>query len=251
MNCNNSGGLYLMSCYNCTIEGITWKKCGFRNISDDRNVYPVLQLVNSSNITIKNCSFQHSIGQAVVLSGMSGDIIISHCNFSYNMEYKDHGVAILYYHSSTFPLNFIITNCKFSYNEGAKSVAYFGQSPNTFLYLQNSEFNYNKGVPVYLSNQNLHITGNIKFHGNIVENGGGIVASDHSNVVVYKSATVNFTNNIANHYGGAVYLTNYSSILFKDRPTNGHCHDNQTYGLHCTRVAFHNNMAQFGWITAL
>ena len=82
VKCNNSGGLHFISCYNCTIEGITWEGCGARNISDhDENVYPVLQLYNSSNITIKNCSFQHSIGQAVVLSGVSGDVNINQCNF--------------------------------------------------------------------------------------------------------------------------------------------------------------------------
>ena len=71
VNCNNSGGLHLMSCYNCTIEGITWEGCGVINISDDHIVDPVLQLTNSSTITIYKCSFQQSIGKAVVLSGMS------------------------------------------------------------------------------------------------------------------------------------------------------------------------------------
>ena len=30
--CNNYGGLHLMSCYNCTIEGIRWKGCGGRKM---------------------------------------------------------------------------------------------------------------------------------------------------------------------------------------------------------------------------
>ena len=42
VNCNNSGGLHFMSCYNCTIEGITWEGCGAINISDDDIVDPVL-----------------------------------------------------------------------------------------------------------------------------------------------------------------------------------------------------------------
>ena len=85
-NCNNSGGLHLMSCYNCTIEGITWEGCGVINIRDDHIVDPVLQLINSSIITIQNCSFQQSVGQAVVLSGMSGDKNINYCNFLYNKQ---------------------------------------------------------------------------------------------------------------------------------------------------------------------
>ena len=81
VHCNNSGGLHFISCNNCTIEGIIWEGCGAKSdISDDDNsVYPlpVLQFNNSSNITIQNCSFQQSIGQAVVLPGMSGDVNIN------------------------------------------------------------------------------------------------------------------------------------------------------------------------------
>ena len=32
VNCNNSGGLQFVSFYNCTINGITWKQCGARNV---------------------------------------------------------------------------------------------------------------------------------------------------------------------------------------------------------------------------
>ena len=245
VNCNNSGGLHFMSCYNCTIEGITWERCGSRNSSDDRNVYPVIHLLNSSNIAVKTSVFQNSIGQAVVMLGVSGYLNISHCNFSYNMEYKGHGAAI-YYFSSILPLNFTITNCKFSYNEGAKSIAYFGKSPTTYLYLQNSEFHYNKGVPIFLSDQNLHITGNIKFYGNIAENGGGIVISDHSNVTFHKVATINFTNNTAMNNGGGVFLTNHSSIQFKAIPKDNQSYDNQVCGLQFIVVTFHNNTAQYG-----
>ena len=69
VNCNGSGRLHFMSCYNCTIEGITWEGCGARNIifnDNDDDIYPVFQLTDSYNLTIQNCSFQHSIGQAIV-----------------------------------------------------------------------------------------------------------------------------------------------------------------------------------------
>ena len=102
VSCNNSGGLHFISCHNCTIEGITWNGCGYRNISG-RNVSPVLHLYNSSNITIKNCSFQHCIGQTVVLSEMMGDVNIDHCNFLSNKQYESHGTTI-HYNSSSFPV---------------------------------------------------------------------------------------------------------------------------------------------------
>ena len=260
VNCNNSGGLHFISCSNCTIEGITWKRCGSRNISDDENAYPVLQLTNSSNITIQNCSFQQSTVQSVVLSGVLGDVNINYCSFLHAKEYEGHGTAIHYSsnnESVVCPFNITVSNCNFSYNEGAKSIVYFGQ-PSTkhcnILNLSDSMFFHNKGVPVYLSNQDLSINGNVKFHYNIAENGGGIFVGDHSNVIFHKSGTVEFTNNIAYTNGGAILLTNHSSILFKGYSTSYQCDDlNELYDISndqilanslttCT-VKFYNNTA--------
>ena len=235
VNCKNSGGLYFTSCYNCIIEGIIWEGCGAKRISDD-DFYPVLQFTNSSNATIQNCSFQQSIGLAVVLSGMSGDVNINYCNFLYNKQYEGHGTAIHYSSDNIMltssPLKLMITGCNFSHNERAKSIIYFGYLSTTskfceYLKLQNSIFHHNRGVPIYLSNQDLHINGNIEIYSNVAENGGGIFISDHSNVIFHKSATVNFTNNTATNNGGAIFLTNYSSILFKDHFTSFECYHNE------------------------
>ena len=130
VSCNKTGGLHFMSCSNCTIEGITWDGCG---ASDNENVSPVLQLFNSSNITINNCTFQHSIGQAVVLSEMIGDVNIDHCNFLSNKQYEGHGTAIHYTSNDMLTsyqvqLIFTISGSNFYYNERAKSVVYLHQS---------------------------------------------------------------------------------------------------------------------------
>ena len=235
VNCNNSGGLLFISCHNCTIEGVTWDECGSINITDHENyIHPVLQLFNSSNITIKNCTFQHSIGQAIVLSEITGDVNISHCNFISNKQYEGHGTAI-YYSSNNImltgsPVKFMITGCNFLYNERGSSVVYFSHSAKLceYLNLQNSIFYGNRAVPIYLSNQNLHISGNIEFHNNTAENGGGMFISDHSNVTFHKSATVNFRNNTAINNGGAIFLTSHSSVVFKEHHTYAlyQCHDN-------------------------
>ena len=129
----------------------------------------------------------------------------------------------------------MITGCNFFDNERAESIIFFGY--NLFMYvkfyeylkLQNSKFFDNIGVPIYLSNQDLHITGNIKFFNNTAENGGGIFISDYSNVIFHRSATVNFTNNRATNNGGAIFLTNHSSILFKDHSSSYQYHYNELY----------------------
>ena len=260
VNCNSSGGLHFISCHNCIIEGISWDGCGDKNIRENIS-RPVLQVIDSSNITIKDCSFQHSIGQAVALSQITGDVTINHCNFLFNNQCEGHGSAIHYSSNDmlTSSVTFMIVNSNFMHNEGAKSVVYFNRTSKSaksseYLYLQNSNFYYNKEVPIYLSNQNLYISGSIKFIGNVAENGGGIYISDHSNVTVGNSATVKFTHNRANKNGGAIFLTNHSSIIFKEYYTLQQRYDDKLYytvwNQYLERslvIAFYNNTAnKFG-----
>ena len=47
--------------------------------------------------------------------------------------------------------------------------------------------------------------------------------------IFHKSATVNFTNYTANNNGGAIFLTNHSTILFKDHSTLYQSYDNELY----------------------
>ena len=111
--CYNYGGLRLVSCYNCTIEGITWKGCGGRDISDN-NIHPVLQLSNSFSILIKNCTFKNSVGQALILSGATHDVTVNYCNFLHNKQYGGHGTAIycsnILHHSAPTLILLLIVN---------------------------------------------------------------------------------------------------------------------------------------------
>ena len=92
VNCT-SGGIHLSFCHNCAIQGITWYKCGNKINS---HIEPGVKLYNTSNLTIQNCSFLHSVGQAVVLSEVSGDVNINNCKFANNNNYNSHGAAIHY-----------------------------------------------------------------------------------------------------------------------------------------------------------
>ena len=214
VTCFNAGSLLFKSCSNYVVEGITWEGCGSR-----RHGMPVFGMYNSSNITVKNCLFQHSEGQVVVLSGVSGNVSINHCSFKANEQHGNHGIAIYYISTTALYydlINLVINNCSFSYNEG-ESIVYLGYSHAQleWLYLQDSNFHHNKGVPIYLSNQTLHIDGNNDVFGNVAENGGGIFINDYSKVVFYKTATVFFGENTAKINGGAMYIDNNSIIAFE------------------------------------
>ena len=260
IKCSNSGGLHFISSYNCTVKGIIWVGCGGKQYINDEDVYPVLQFSSSSKITINNCTFKHSIGQAVVLSEILENVNIGNCNFVSNKLYEGHGTAIYYFLTTLkIPFNIMITSCSFSENEKAKSVVYFASRYTKVkyesLYLENSKFYYNKGVPVYLINQSLRISGNVEFVRNVAENGGAIFISDYSNVSFHKGTKVIFELNKATKSGGAIFLTNHSNILFKDQPIMDHYYHNQVHDppatlgekIIQTKLTFyHNSATNFG-----
>ena len=78
--CNNSGSVYCESCDNVTIEGITWDRC-----DDPNGKYAGVTFNTISNISIINCTFQHSKGLTVALMDISNTILIDHCNFLSNI----------------------------------------------------------------------------------------------------------------------------------------------------------------------
>ena len=127
VNCK-AGGIYFTFCNNCIIQSITWDGCGIEmpyNLNE-----PGIKINYSSNVTIKNCCFQHSIGQALVLSEVSGDININNCDFVNNSHHRGHGAAIHYSYmyngsiSSYYQFMFTINNCNFTSNKHTKSLVY-------------------------------------------------------------------------------------------------------------------------------
>ena len=217
VNCSNNGGLYFISCHNCTFEGITWSKCGSDGIG--KHLVAGLTFENSSNITIQNCSFQQSVGQAVALLEVSGDVNIYQSKFMNNNHYRGHGAAIYYTSNNIkyFPLKLIISNCDFARNSDAMSVIYI-EEYKTFLHkifiLRNTSFVNNKVTPVYLSNQILYVEGRNDFVRNEAENGSCIYASNYASVIFSNHSVNQFDHNTA-VINGAIYLTNHACVSFE------------------------------------
>ena len=133
IKCSDGGGLKFTDCHNCTIEGITWYGCGAENFNC-RNI-PVIEFYHSTNITIQNCTFQHSVGQTVVLLEVSGNAI-HHCNFLHNKLYKGHGTTVYCSSNNLQKVTqqvFTISNTNFSNNEGTKRIVYIDQCSNKSL----------------------------------------------------------------------------------------------------------------------
>ena len=153
ISCSSNGGVKFTSCHNCTIEGISWDGCGAEYVNG--SIDPVIKFWHSTNITIHNCTFQHSVGQAIILSEVTGSVNINHCKFLCNKHYEGDGAAI-YYSSNEYQkhsqLCFIISNCNFSENKMFNSIVYIGQYniKSQLLVLNNSVFVGNHGTTLYL-----------------------------------------------------------------------------------------------------
>ena len=79
--CNYSGSVYCESCDHVMIDGITWDRCGHPKGTNIAG----LTFNGTGNISLVNCTFQHSQLPAVSLLEVSDNILIQSCNFSSNI----------------------------------------------------------------------------------------------------------------------------------------------------------------------
>ena len=258
VNCKGIGRIHMNFCKNCTIQGITWDKCGTKNI--DNHTEPGVMLSYSSTLTIQNCSFQRSVGQAVVLSKISGDININDCKFVNNSYYGGHGAAIYYLSNNAGnpQFAFIISNCNFSFNR-MKSLVYLENISVKYnkIILTNSIFGNNQGISIYAIHHTIYLNGKVLFQNNIAENGAGIFIRDYSTIMF--NSNVTFIQNTAINSGGAVFLGNHSiclfdhnsvAIFYNNKATNGTIYTdvncNVTFKATC-KVTFSSNLVtQYG-----
>ena len=218
INCTNFGGMYFTFCHYLIVQAITWDGCGTEGIDDHSK--PALKLSDSSNILVKNCSFQYSKAQVVLLSNVSGDVGISHCNFAHNSHYKGHGALIHYssnkkanYHQQLPAL--AINDCNFIYNKYATSLVYIksiisnkvNKTDVTFYHIN---FLYNQGIPLFIVNQKIYETGR-----NFLKNNtAGVIAEilKHSTIIFDNNSDTIFVQNSA--LQGVISLEIYSYVVF-------------------------------------
>ena len=257
----DGGGLYLRSCNKIIVEGFTWIGCGTNNTNNQK---PVMKFDYSSGITIHNCTFQYSIGQIISISNNHEDVNINHCNFMNNNHYGHHGACIYFKYTNVYNNSTInINNCNFRYNGDSESIVYFRGRPGYFksIYLNNSNFQNNKGTSLYLSNNHfiLHINGQVLFDSNVAGIGAGIFINSVSTIIFDRNADVKFVNNSVPNSGAAIFLGFYSSVIFEHRSaviftdnkaTNGtiysYYRSNVIFTASCQVTFSGNSATQFG-----
>ena len=256
-----TGGINFVFFHNCIIQSITWDRCGTE--INNNFTEPGIKLNYSSNVAIKCCCFQHSIGQALVLSEVSGNVNINNCSFVNNSNFRGHGATIHYsYMYNTKILSndqlFTVSNCNFTNNKNNRSLVFIKNRSLKYhkIIFYNSMFRSNQGTSVYVINHEIYINGRVSFQNNVAEDGAGIYISDHSTVMFGKNSNVTFYQNFADIKGGAVFLSNYSICVFdhnsivtfnynkatKGGAINSEANSNVTFEETC-KVIFSNNLA--------
>ena len=220
VNCIGAGGIHFTSCHNCIIQGITWDGCG----SDNDEPEPGLTLTYSFNITIHNCIFQHSRGQAIAISEILGYVNIDGCKFHNNDHYEGHGailnvlssIGILRSSNVMDQILLKIQDCSFVHNRVTTSLVYVENRipEHHIIMFLNTTFSHNLGVSIYAVSQKFYLNGNTLFQNNIAIDGTAIVISNHSAVIFGENSYVEFFYNAARYKGGAMLSRNHSVIIF-------------------------------------
>ena len=224
IDCNNHGGLLFTSCSNVTIEGIIWGQCG--SYIDSDLVIPTITFEKTSNVMIKNSTFQHSLGQAVALTESSGIVIIDKCIFVNNSKYSGHGAVIYYSSGNIYAINISIINSHFQSNVGASSIIYLKSPTDSTEYrnffIENSTFIDNTNVSFYVVNQNLHLNDIYFENKNTVNNKSQYYTLNSFPVIIWVSFLLDFSSvTFKGHSrvyfassGSAFVLCNYSKLTF-------------------------------------
>ena len=79
--CNNTGGVFCNNCSDVVIEGITWDQCGDLQRQD---LYGGINFHTISNLTVQNCTFQHSKLRGLSIFTFSGYIYVVNSYFMHN-----------------------------------------------------------------------------------------------------------------------------------------------------------------------
>ena len=157
--CNNSGSVYCESCDNVSIEGITWDRCGDPNGLNLAGV----TFNGTTNISLVNCTFQHSQIRAVTILDASSSINISQCNFLSNKGTSNCGGLSI--SSGSVFVDLVISNSYF-YDNGFYSDAYSGQIINVVGDSGSTTWNVTITNTIFFTNMgavNFQIDGNSSF----------------------------------------------------------------------------------------
>ena len=145
---------------------------------------------------------------------VGGPVYITNCLFQENTAYGE-GAALFLVDGNTGSSasayqSFITIRSNFTTNSGGNSVVYISAgSTFTIIFLDSkSVFHNNIGTVIHLLSSTLRFgqfDGNVIFSSNSANSGGELYCEHGTTLFFYHESRINFTNNSAAQYGGAIY----------------------------------------------
>ena len=162
------------------------------------------------------------------VSAINNYLVIEECEFFNNTSH--HGVALYIQSYSDFSQRntFVILNSKIYHNTADDSVVYIDFKSPHYIVVRSSSFTENIGSSMHLLQCDLQCE-NVVFADNIADNGAALYIDRGSYATFDDGGIVEFINNSAVEYGGAIYIHlvydcysspfsynhyNYSEVLF-------------------------------------
>ena len=131
-------------------------------------------------------------------------VIFEECQF-FNNTSKHHGAALYINYNSNDFVNYSlnIQNSKIHHNHGDTVIYSNGMD----IDIHSSNFTDNVGSSIYLVNSVLKFTGVVIFANNTADNGGALYIDHEIQFDFEDTVNIQFINNSATEYGGAIYIT--------------------------------------------
>ena len=186
--CNNSGNVAFIYCSNVLIKGITWDRCGNPN---DPYLHYAVDFIATGNVSIRECTFQHSeVCQVVNFVSVSEIVVVANSRFLFNIVINsslcENVASLAFYSEENTALQNIyifITETVF-YHNGALDYGHYGdygKSSSLFCSLGSS-------LQITIIMENLNTSTSLGVGGNLTCFSQSRVAIYLINVTVFNSS---------------------------------------------------------------
>ena len=186
------------------------------------------QSTDNTKLMVNNCDFQNNqaqVGGGIYTFDLMSHVVLSASTFMYNSasigaaiyasdEHNSYGERS--YSVSLIDVAVIQNKCSPCTNVTKGAVVYYNEIDYLNIsgsYEIGSQFigNLPQGTVEGIG-ANLHLSGRVSFQNNSGENGAAIFLTNDAHLYFHSNCIVNFSDNVATGYGGAIYIEGDQSI---------------------------------------
>jgi len=201
-----------------------------------------IMLVTMTRVNFTSNSYSLVKGGSLYTESVQGFVVLHDCLFINNTSVRGAAIYVDKLSSKISQNTLIINNTTFDCNFANDSIIYVDTSAvyhREEIYITKSRFTNNVGVCMFLLKCRIILAGDVFFINNTADNGAALYINQENYIVIEHGATLQFVNNSAAFYGGAifigldVYCNHFFAVPFKHFRNN-------------SQISFINNVAGYG-----